>query len=141
MTGETIWVVAGAMRDPDGLWLMHKRPLDKAHGGLWEFPGGKVETTEIPSEALVRELHEELGIVVEAKDCFPAGFAEEARNSSARPIVILLYTVADWLGSPQALEGDEIGWFTPEEIAGLKKPPLDQQLAGQLFGQIIKKPN
>lgn len=140
MTGETIWVVAGALRNPDRLWLMHKRPLDKAHGGLWEFPGGKVEVTEIPAEALVRELHEELGIVVEVKDCFPAGFAEETRNSAVRPIVILLYTIADWLGVPQALEGEELGWFTPEEIAGLPKPPLDQQLAVQLFGQIIKKP-
>ena len=141
MTGETIWVVAGALMNRDGLWLMHKRPLEKAHGGLWEFPGGKVEATEIPAEALVRELHEELGIVVEAKDCVPAGFAEEQRKSGARPIVILLYTIADWLGAPQALEGEELGWFTPQEIADLPKPPLDRRLAGQLFGQIIKKPN
>ena len=141
MTGKTIWVVAGALRNRDDLWLMHKRPLEKVHGGLWEFPGGKIEATEIPTEALVRELHEELGIVVDVKDCAPARFAGETRNLGTRPIVILLYTIADWAGTPEALEGEELGWFTPEEIAGLPKPPLDQQLACQLFGQIIKKPD
>lgn len=139
MTGETIWVVAGALSDSEGMWLMHKRPLEKHHGGLWEFPGGKVEETEIPSESLVRELHEELGIVVEAKNCCPAGFAEERDAFGPRRIVILLYTIADWIGSPQALEGEEVGWFTPEEIAQLSKPPLDEQLASRLFGQNFKK--
>ena len=66
MTTEPIWVVAGALRSREEHWLMHRRPEEKAHGGLWEFPGGKVEPTEIPVEALIRELHEELGIVVEA---------------------------------------------------------------------------
>lgn len=57
-------VVAGALRGADDQWLMHQRPLEKMHGGLWEFPGGKIEATEIPSEALVRELHEELGVEI-----------------------------------------------------------------------------
>ena len=54
-------VVALALRDGKGRWLMHRRPADKHHGGLWEFPGGKVETGETPRNALVRETEEELG--------------------------------------------------------------------------------
>ncbi|MEL7189935.1 MAG: NUDIX domain-containing protein, partial [Pseudomonadota bacterium] len=50
--GGRMLVVAGALSRKDGCWLMHRRPAHKHHGGLWEFPGGKVEATEIPSEAL-----------------------------------------------------------------------------------------
>ena len=131
-----IWVVAGALRRGDGRWLMHRRPLEKHHGGLWEFPGGKVEGAEFPEKTLIRELHEELGIAVLTRNCTPATFAEEQGRDGARGIVILLYTVAGWEGEPAALEGEGIGWFTPEEIAGLPKPPLDIALCERLF----KKP-
>ena len=135
MTSEPIWVVAGALKGGEERWLMHRRPQEKAHGGLWEFPGGKVEPAEIPVEALIRELHEELGIVVEASACEPVGFAEERRQSGRRPIVILLYTITDWVGEPCALEGGAVDWFSALEIAQLDKPPLDERLAHQLFGQ------
>ncbi|MEM1051240.1 MAG: (deoxy)nucleoside triphosphate pyrophosphohydrolase [Pseudomonadota bacterium] len=133
MSDGPIWVVAGALAGPKGTWLMHQRSLEKPHGGLWEFPGGKVEASEIPVEALIRELHEELGIVIQATACMPFGFAEERRILDERPIVILLYRIVDWIGLPQALEGEQIGWFTPDEIARIPKPPLDEQLAAQLL--------
>ncbi len=133
MTTEPIWVVAGALRGSEERWLMHCRPKEKAHGGLWEFPGGKVEPTEIPVEALIRELHEELGIVVEVSACEPVGFAEERRQNGQRPIVILLYTIADWIGEVRALEGGSVEWFLADQISNLEKPPLDERLAAQLF--------
>ncbi len=136
MMDRWIPVVAGALRGVDGRWLMHKRPLEKHHGGLWEFPGGKVESLETPRNALIRELREELGISIEICHCIPAGFAQEDETSAAEPIVILLYTIASWDGIPAALEGGEVDWFTPDEIADLAKPPLDIALARQLF----KKP-
>lgn len=123
-------VVAGALAGSDGRWLMHRRPDQKHHGGLWEFPGGKVERAEIPVKALLRELHEELGIGI----CAPVCFAEDDGQFSAQPIVILLYTVRCWTGIPRALEGGRIDWFDPGGIIELEKPPLDRQLAGQLFG-------
>ncbi|MEE1878231.1 (deoxy)nucleoside triphosphate pyrophosphohydrolase [Altererythrobacter litoralis] len=128
-------VVAAALQDAQGRWLMHRRPLHKHHGGLWEFPGGKVESTESPVEALARELHEELGIAVDSKGCQPAGFAQGADESGAPPIVILLYILREWRGDPHALEGEEIGWFTPPEVLALHKPPLDVALARNLFAQ------
>ncbi len=132
-----IWVVAGALRSSRDSWLMHRRPLEKFHGGLWEFPGGKVEGAEIPVKALIRELHEELSIEVRPEDCKPAGFAEEIVTevglNTRPPIVILLYTIGTWVGEPRSLEGGRIGWFGQEEIKKLDKPPLDQKLAIGLF--------
>lgn len=129
-------VVAAALHRADGRWLMHRRPEGKNHGGLWEFPGGKVEPTEMPKESLVRELGEELGISCAAVDLMPCGFAESASNSNASPLVILLYTLAVWEGEPKALEGGAVGWFMPAEVLALPKPPLDVELAARLFANI-----
>lgn len=133
MKSQALLVVAGALKRGDGSWLMHQRPLQKHHGGLWEFPGGKVEEHEIPREALCRELAEELGVGVEPKDCEPVYFAENGQEDGAAAIVILLYRIERWTGEPAALEGEAVGWFTPDEVDALAKPPLDRRLAAQLF--------
>ena len=129
-------MVALALHDGEGRWLMHRRPPDKHHGGLWEFPGGKVETGENPPSALVREIAEELGIAICAADLQPAGFAQEALADTAKPIVILLYTCTHWQGEPAALEGGEVAWFVPSEIPALAMPPLDRQLVAGLFDKV-----
>lgn len=134
MTHGWMAVVAGALARGDGRLLMHLRPEGKHHAGLWEFPGGKVETGEMPAAALVRELAEELGIVIEAVDLVPCGFAEAGGQGRGGPaLVLLLYRLTRWQGEPRALEGGGVGWFTPEEIAALPKPPLDAELAARLF--------
>ncbi|MBX7480978.1 (deoxy)nucleoside triphosphate pyrophosphohydrolase [Qipengyuania qiaonensis] len=126
-------VVALALNDHGGKWLMHRRPADKHHGGLWEFPGGKVENGETPRVALVREIREELGIALGWETISPVTFAEEVPVAGRNGIVILLYKAA-WDGTAvQALEGGEVAWFTPQEIAGLAKLPLDIELAQHLF--------
>ncbi|RZV31595.1 MAG: (deoxy)nucleoside triphosphate pyrophosphohydrolase [Sphingomonadaceae bacterium] len=128
-----ILVVAGALADGHGRWLMHRRPLGKHHAGLWEFPGGKVEPGELPKDALVRELDEEIGIFVDAEALAEAGFASSGAAGGQHPIVILLYTVERWEGQLHAAEGGELEWFTPLQIERLDKPPLDDELARQLF--------
>lgn len=135
MNDAILWVVAGALSDGEGRFLMHERPKGKAHAGLWEFPGGKVEAAETPVKALIRELSEELGIAIDAADCEPVGFAEEAPTAGQRAIVILLYRIANWAGEPRALEGGSVGWFDSAGIAALNKPALDEVLAGQLLGR------
>jgi len=116
---------------------MHRRPIGKQHAGLWEFPGGKVESDEVPVIALIREIREELGLELHAGGLVPAGFAHGPVQLGATQIVILLYT-AQWCGATlSALEGGEIGWFSPEEIARLDKPPLDIALAGGLFEKAL----
>lgn len=133
MSRTWIAVSAGALLRHDGRWLMHRRPEGKHHAGLWEFPGGKVEPPEMPLDTLVRELAEELGIRCRADACVPAGFAESTGFESVPSLVILLYTVAGWDGEPQAIEGGDVGWFTPSEALALDKPPLDVALAQRLF--------
>lgn len=129
-------VVALALRNSTGKCLMQKRPLEKHHGGLWEFPGGKVERGETPRAALVREIYEELGLELDARNLEPAGLADECEGRLPVPIVIMLYT-AKWDGRPvMPLEGGEIGWFTPTAIERLAKPPLDIVLAENLFKKV-----
>ncbi len=134
-------VVAGALSRDDGLWLMHRRPLGKHHGGLWEFPGGKVEANEMPAQSLQRELEEELGINCAPDNFVPVAFAESGGEDALPHLVILLYMIAVWEGHPEALEGGEVGWFTPEEVLALSKPPLDVSLARQLFRNHVSAAN
>ena len=135
MENNPTWtpVVALALQGSDGRWLMHRRPEGKHHAGLWEFPGGKVETGENPPSALVREICEELGIDIDPRALEPAGFAQEPADACPAPIVILLYTCSQWQGEAQALEGGAVGWFTADEVRLLAKPPLDVALTGTLF--------
>jgi 8-oxo-dGTP diphosphatase len=125
-------VVALALGDGAGRWLMHRRPFGKQHGGLWEFPGGKVESEEIPALALVREVAEELDILVRPGDLEPVGFADGTLSGGGRPIVLFLYECQKWTGEPTAMEGGEVAWCTAQQIAALDKPPLDRVLERQL---------
>lgn len=139
MENNPTWfpVVALALDDGEGRWLMHLRAENKQHGGLWEFPGGKVEPGETPVTALIREIQEELGISLEASTLSPAGFAESDPHMVEMQIVIMLYTGIPWNMhhpvQPRCLEGGNVGWFTSDEIESLAKPPLDAVLARQLF--------
>ena len=127
-----ILVVAIALEDGQGRWLMHRRPQGKQHAGLWEFPGGKVESAETPLLALIREAREELGIELEPAHLEPLAFADGALDDPGQGIVILLYRSTTWLGVPEALEGGQVGWFSLEELSALPKPPLDHRLARML---------
>ena len=131
-------VVAGALAGESGRWLMHRRPPEKHHGGLWEFPGGKVDAGETPVFALIRELREELAVEIDREAARPAGFAEEPQDARSTPIVILLYKVTAWTGIPVCTEGGAVDWFTPEEIARLDMPPLDRDLAARLFEKTFR---
>lgn len=121
-------VVAGAIWNGEGRFLLQQRPLGKQHGGLWEFPGGKLELLETPRNALVRELNEELTIRVDPDSLTACGFAETEPAGAQPGIVILLYTVRAWAGAPRAEEGANLGWFDFEEANRLPLPPLDVRL-------------
>lgn len=126
----TLLVVAGALCR-DGRWLMQRRPRHKAHGGLWEFPGGKVEPGEAPAHALARELAEELGIAVGPEDCVPLSFATAPRDDGGT-LLMLLYRVTRWIGEPRALEADALTWDTATALALLAMPPVDVPLVRDL---------
>ena len=126
-------VVAGALDDGHGRYLMQRRPSHKHHGGLWEFPGGKVEPGENPRIALVRELNEELTIHVDSLSLFPLAFSESSPSPTDPGVVILLYKIVAWDGSPEPQDGARIDWFLPESIRTLPVPPVDSQLIEAIF--------
>ena len=126
-------VVALALIDASGHVLMQQRPADRAHGGLWEFPGGKVEPGEGPRAALIREIAEELGIVVAEADLTPLSFAARENAGGEGPLVLLLYVCRTWQGTPVCEPGAALGWTLPEGLAALPMPPLDVPLAAALL--------
>ncbi len=122
-------VVAVALRDQQGRLLMQQRSLNKHHGGLWEFPGGKVEVHENPRQALCREVEEELAIIIEPTELIPALMADETGQKS---VVLFLYTCDRWSGQVQPLEGQEWGWFSKMEAESLSLAPMDANLLERL---------
>lgn len=131
-------VVAVALIAAEQRILMQQRKLSGAFGGLWEFPGGKVEPGESPESALVREIEEELGIVLDAAALQPLTFASDPRHPPAarQPHVILLYTCRRWEGEPHCLEGEAIAWVAADALMALSMPPLDIPLAEALLKAI-----
>lgn len=123
-------VVAAALIDVDGRVLVQRRPVGGPMAGLWEFPGGKVDAGETPEAALIRELHEELGIDVEAACLAPAVFASEPLGD--RHLLLLLYACRKWAGVVEARHADALKWVRPVELHRLDMPPADRPLIGLL---------
>ncbi len=124
-------VVACALVDQDGRVLIAKRPEGKAHAGLWEFPGGKVEPGETPEQALVRELREEMG-VEPCESCLqPFAFTSEPMPDGRR-LLMPLYVCRRWDGFVQATEHEETAWVEPAKLARFEMPPADRPLAAEL---------
>lgn len=113
--GRVIEVVA-AVIEHDGLVLACRRRPEKAAGGKWEFPGGKVEQGETDAEALVREIHEELGIIIEVTGPLRTDDTEVGSN-----VIRLVCLRARLRGeAPTAsLDHDELRWVSRGDLAAL----------------------
>ena len=96
MSVKLVLVAACALIDADGRVLLAERPAGKTMAGLWEFPGGKVEAGERPEETLIRELKEELGIVVQEPCLAPLTFASHAYPDFH--LLMPLYVCRRWEG-------------------------------------------
>ncbi len=121
-------VVAAAITDSAGKWLLQQRPAGKHHGGLWEFPGGKVDEGEDPRPALAREVAEELGLVLDPAAMQPLGFADEPAGNGRQALLLLLFGATVLVGEPHGHEGQLWGWFTLQDVAALPLAPLDRAL-------------
>jgi len=118
-------VVAAALIDGCGRVLMQRRAAGRAHEGLWEFPGGKLEPAETREAALLREIREELALELTEAALVPLASAKD----HAAGIVIWLYTCREWLGEPECLDAEVLGWFAADQLESLAMPPLDVPLA------------
>lgn len=125
-------VVAAVIRDDSGRVLLTRR-LEGTHmGGLWEFPGGKVEAGEAPEDALRRELAEEIGTKAEIDD--PLTFA--VHSEPGMRILLLFYAVSIGCSRPVALEGQEIAWVAQRELSSYPMPPADAELVRRLMSEV-----
>jgi 8-oxo-dGTP diphosphatase len=126
-------VAAAALIDSSGRVLITQRPLHKQLGGLWEFPGGKVELGEAPEQALVRELKEELDLIVEPDALDPYAFASHAYPDFH--LLMPLYVATRWGGTlkldPNAAQGAK--WVRPQELRSVEMPPADVVLVERLI--------
>jgi 8-oxo-dGTP diphosphatase len=130
-TVRLLLVVAVALVDADHRVLISQRPPGKALGGLWEFPGGKIEAGERPEEALIRELDEELGIAVSEPCLAPLTFASHGYPDMH--LLMPLYICRRWDGIPQPREGQALRWVRPGALRNWPMPPADLPLIPPLI--------
>ncbi|MBD9529215.1 8-oxo-dGTP diphosphatase MutT [Paracoccus sp. PAR01] len=120
---KIVLVAAVALIDRDGRVLLAQRPEGKSLAGLWEFPGGKVEPGETPEGALIRELHEELGIETWSSCLAPLTFASHRYESFH--LLMPLYACRKWDGIPVPCEGQNLAWVNATELSNYPMPPAD----------------
>ena len=120
--------VAAALIIKDGRFLICRRPAHKARGGLWEFPGGKLEAGESAAEALARECREELGVTVTPG---PA-YMRLTHEYPDLTVELMLLQVEEFTGELALLEHSELRWVTPAEIGGFDFCPADGVILDRL---------
>ena len=122
-----VLVSAAALVDQDGRILLARRPDGAFLGGLWEFPGGKVEDGESPEAALVRELREELGIDTWRSCLAPLAFASHEYDDFH--LLMPLFACRTWNGVPaRGRAHSELKWVRPRDLQSYPMPPADKPL-------------
>ncbi|MGL4400583.1 MAG: (deoxy)nucleoside triphosphate pyrophosphohydrolase, partial [Luteolibacter sp.] len=123
-----VQVVCGVIQNPEGAYLACQRPMDKHLGGLWEFPGGKVEPGESAETALVRELGEELAVLAEVlSPLLPVIWNYGETTIRLCPFLCKIVS-----GTLQALEHDRVLWVFPADFDSLAWAPADVPVLREL---------
>ncbi|MCD9085987.1 Nudix family hydrolase [Stenotrophomonas sp. SY1] len=125
---RSIHVVAAVITDARGRILLNRRTGNSDMAGLWEFPGGKREPGETSEQALVRELHEELGIEAEVGEWLmdvPQLYPDKRLRLEVR-------MVRSWKGTARGREGQAITWVTPDKLSRYSMPPADLPVVAAL---------
>ena len=125
-------VVAGLLVDADKVFLCHRSASRRWYPNVWDLPGGHVEENEAPPVALVRELHEELGIVI-SEPTDPEFAHLQQPDFDCR-----IWVVREWIGVPRiaSKEHDDMGWWPPEATEDLSlavesyRPLLQRAVSG-----------
>jgi 8-oxo-dGTP diphosphatase len=125
---RTVRVAVGIVTDAAGAILITRRPDHVHQGGLWEFPGGKVETEETVAAALRRELHEELGIVIQAAE----PLLRVRHPYPDKTVVLDAWRVTAYHGEPYGREGQPLVWALPETLADFAFPAADEAIITRL---------
>ncbi|HEV2608102.1 MAG TPA: Nudix family hydrolase [Xanthomonadaceae bacterium] len=123
-----VHVVAGVIQDARGRILLARRTAGRDLAGLWEFPGGKVDSGETPEQALARELHEELGIRIQTSTPLIA-VPQAYRN---KRIVLDVRRIGAWSGNAVGREQQALAWAPPAKLASYPMPPADRPVVAAL---------
>ncbi|THG86827.1 Nudix family hydrolase [Pseudomonas sp. A-1] len=121
---KRLHVAAAVIRGTDGRVLIARRPEHKHQGGLWEFPGGKVEAGEAVEVALARELHEELGIDVMAS----RPLIQVRHDYPDLAVLLDVYEVGAFTGEPHGREGQPLAWVAPRELPDYQFPEANRPI-------------
>lgn len=121
---KRIHVAAAVIRGADGRVLLAKRPQDKHQGGLWEFPGGKVEEGEAVESALARELEEELAIRVDAA----RPLIQVHHDYPDKQVLLDVWEVSAFSGEPRGAEGQALAWAGERELLDYEFPAANQPI-------------
>ena len=124
MSSSVVHVAVGVVRNTLGDVLIARRPAQVHQGGLWEFPGGKVESGESPQLALQRELHEELGIDI--TQCRP--LIRIPHHYPDKHVLLDVWLVEAFNGIPHGKENQPIQWHSPSELWGLSFPAANRPI-------------
>lgn len=125
-----VLVSALALVDSGDRVLLAKRPHGKSMVGLWEFPGGKVESGEVPEHAAIREAREELGIDIERSCLAPLTFASHSYPDFH--LLMPLYVCRIWNGVAKCMEGQTLKWVRPIAMDSFAMPPANLPLVAHL---------
>ena len=126
---EVVTVAVGIIQDPQGRVLVSRRAADAHQGGLWEFPGGKVEPGEAIEVALAREFREELGVEVLASEAL----MRIEHDYGDKQVCLDVRRVTQWQGEAQVLEGQPLAWQLPEDLRDWAFPAANAPILNRLI--------
>ena len=124
-TVDRLTKVVAAVVSRDGRYLVARRPLHKHHGGLWEFPGGKIHKGETATNAIKRELREELGVNFVSIGKTVAVLSDE--------LIQIRFLAIDIKDEPMALEHSELQWCNLPELTSVDLAPIDKRFVSNIF--------
>ena len=114
-------VVAAVIKDENGKILITQRNLKKAQGGLWEFPGGKIEPNETRENAIVREIKEELDLDIQVENYI----SEKVFNYPEKDINLIALECKKIKGDIKLLEHEDYKWISSSELENFEFAPAD----------------
>lgn len=121
---SVVHVAVGVILDAGDRILLSRRHADSHQGGLWEFPGGKLEHGESLQQALERELEEELGILIGAI----SPLLEVSHDYGDKQVLLDVWCVRQFSGEAQGREGQPLAWVAADELASYRFPVANEPI-------------